>query len=77
MKREDLLAPKEYNIVEEIEKYASSPSKLAIKWVNELGETKEITYKELINKVTKTGNVFLENGLKKGDTILVIIPRII
>ena len=77
MKREDLLAPKEYNIVEEIEKYASSPSKLAIKWVNELGETKEITYKELINKVNKTGNVFLENGLKKGDTILVIIPRII
>ncbi|MBL5766336.1 acyl--CoA ligase [Heyndrickxia sporothermodurans] len=77
MNREDLLAPKVYNIVEEVEKYASNPNKIAIKWENDLGETKEITYKDLIKRVNQIGNVFIENGLQKGDTILIIVPRLI
>ncbi|MBS4173822.1 acyl--CoA ligase [Bacillus sp. FJAT-49736] len=77
MKREDLLAPEKYNIVEEVEKFAQDPSKMAIKWENDQDETKEITYSQLIQNVNRIGNVFLNEGLQKGDIILVMIPRLI
>ena len=37
MKREELIAPEKYNLVEEVEKFASDGEKLAIKWENEEG----------------------------------------
>lgn len=77
MKREDLLAPEQYNLVEEVEKFAADQSKIALIWENESGEKKNITYHRLIERVNKVGNVFLNHGLQKGDTVLVIIPRLI
>jgi len=77
MKREDLLAPEEYNLVSEIEKHSDRAERIALKWENESGEKKEITYKKLIENVNKAGNVFLQAGLKKGDHVLIIIPRLI
>ncbi|MBE3569243.1 MAG: acyl--CoA ligase [Bacillales bacterium] len=77
MRREDLLAPEKYNIVMEFEKYASDPKKVAIKWENEKGDTREITYRQLIQNANRIGNAFLSRGLKKGDIILVMTPRLI
>lgn len=77
MKREDLIAPNKYNLVSEIEKYANDKTKLALKWESEQGETKEITYARLIEQANRIGNVFSKHGLKKGDIILVIVPRMI
>lgn len=77
MRREDLLAPEKYNIVEEVERFAKDPSRIAIKWENEQGETREITYSNLMKNVNKIGNIFLKTGLQKGDVILVMVPRLI
>ena len=77
MKREDLLAPQQYNLVSEMEKYSKDPAKIAVLWENEAGHKKALTYAELIESANKFGNVFLENGLKKGDIVLVIIPRVV
>ncbi|WNS74603.1 acyl--CoA ligase [Bacillus sp. DTU_2020_1000418_1_SI_GHA_SEK_038] len=77
MKREDLLAPEKYNLVSEIEQFASNTNRLALKWENELGEKKEVTYKELLINANKIGNVFLQHGLTKGDVLLIIVPRLI
>lgn len=77
MKREDLIAPRQYNLVSEIEGYANQEGKIAIKWESQDGDTKEITYKALIATANRIGNVFLEKGLKKGDVVLVIMPRLI
>ncbi|MGM0830165.1 MAG: acyl-CoA synthetase MbcS [Bacillota bacterium] len=77
MKREELIAPEKYNLVEEVEKYASDQQKLAIKWENEEGTKDEITYRELLNNVNRIGNVFLGSNLEKGDVILVMVPRLI
>src|SRR5690625_5534751 len=38
---------------------------------------KEITYAELIKNANKIGHTFLKAGLKKGDTVLVMSPRLI
>lgn len=77
MKREDLIAPAEYNIISEMEKFTEDPQKLAIRWENEHGETRDITYLQLLTNANKAGNVLKAAGLKRGDVILVMIPRLI
>ncbi|MEH7387429.1 acyl--CoA ligase [Bacillus sp. JJ1521] len=77
MKREDLLAPAKYNLVQEIEKYANDPEKIALKWEDEQGNKQEITYEDLFKNVNQIGNTFINDGLDKGDKVLVIIPRLV
>lgn len=77
MERKDLIAPEKYNLVSEMEKFALDPSKIALKWENEEGQTTEVTYASLMKNVNKIGNVFIKKGLAQGDTVLVIIPRLI
>ncbi|WP_186576772.1 acyl-CoA synthetase MbcS [Aquibacillus kalidii] len=77
MKREDLIAPENYNIAMEMEKFAQDPSKKALIWEDDKGNRAEITYKKLIKNANRIGNVFLQNGLKKGDKVLVMMPRLI
>ncbi|WP_284141556.1 acyl--CoA ligase [Virgibacillus sp. LDC-1] len=77
MNKEDLIAPELYNIVSEVEKHALKTNQKALIWQDEEGLTKEITYAELMRNVNKIGNVFLECGLKQGDKILIMIPRLI
>lgn len=75
MKREDLLSPENYNIVDEIEKYALGGDKKALVVLNENGEIEEITYNRLIARSNQCANVFVNNGLQKGDVVLVMVPR--
>lgn len=77
MKREDLIAPEQYNLVSEFEKFAKDPEKLALKWESEGGDNREITYSQLIKNANKIGNIFLNSGLQKGDVVLVIVPRLV
>ncbi|MEI3613617.1 acyl-CoA synthetase MbcS [Pseudogracilibacillus sp. SO30301A] len=77
MKRDELLAPEQYNMIQEVEQFTSDPNKLAIIWENEAGEIKEMTYQRLIKNANRIGNAFKNCGLKKGDAILIMVPRLI
>lgn len=77
MHREELIAPEIYNIVSEFERYANGDQTKALIYLNELGEKREITYDALVEKANRAANVFVENGLKKGDVMLVMMPRLI
>lgn len=77
MNQADLIAPDDYNIVMEIEQYAKQDNKLALLYMDQDGNKKELTYSQLMKNVNKIGNSFLEKGLKKGDKILVMVPRIL
>jgi acetyl-CoA synthetase len=77
LERKDLIAPVKYNLVSEMERFALDPTKIALKWENEEGLIKEVTYASLMKNVNKIGNVFINKGLNQGDTVLVIIPRLI
>ncbi|WP_416144405.1 acyl-CoA synthetase MbcS [Planococcus koreensis] len=77
MDRNELVAPDSYNLTEEIEKFASGDGKMAIIWENDKGETQELTYDELIARANKAANSFEKAGLKKGDIVLVMVPRLI
>ena len=77
MKKSDLLAPEKYNIVSEIEKYASDSNKKAIIYRDNEHDNISVSYQELIKNANKVGNVFLKYGLKKGDKVLIMMPRTI
>ncbi|MCA0984112.1 acyl--CoA ligase [Halobacillus yeomjeoni] len=77
MKREELIAPHQYNIVSEFEKYAGDPQRQALLWLDEEGNRKETTYESLLNNANQIGNAFFTGGLQQGDKVLVMIPRLI
>lgn len=77
MKREQLVAPEMYNIVEEFEQYADDATMKALIYITEEGTKQEITYKELMKRANRAANVFVESGLVKGDVVLVMVPRMI
>ncbi|MTD29563.1 acyl-CoA synthetase MbcS [Planomicrobium sp. YIM 101495] len=77
MTTQNLHAPESYNLVEEIERYATGEGKLAIHWENDQGDQKEITYDELIKRANRAANSFEKVGLKKGDIVLVMVPRLV
>lgn len=77
MNREQLLAPEQYNLVSEFERYATGEGKNALIYVNGNGQSEVVSYDELITSANKVANVFKENGLTKGDVILVMVPRMV
>ncbi|PFH91162.1 acyl--CoA ligase [Bacillus sp. AFS088145] len=76
MNSTSLIAPKVYNLVWEIEKFAST-DKVALKWVDLNGESHQLTYKELYNKVHQYAFTFKNSGIEKGDKLFVMMPRCI
>ncbi|CAM3759693.1 acyl-CoA synthetase MbcS [Mesobacillus zeae] len=76
MNTEELIAPQKYNLVSEFEKYTKK-GRTALCWESEAGETTSTTYDELLQNANRIGNVFSGTGLKKGDVVLVVVPRLI
>ncbi|AKG05112.1 acyl--CoA ligase [Salimicrobium jeotgali] len=77
MNRKELIAPEQYNIISEMEKYARGEERKALIWIDSEGNKKETTYQQLMKRVNKIGNAFLNEGLKPGDKIVIMIPRTI
>ncbi len=77
MKREDLLAPEKYNLVSEMEQFSDDHERVALIWEDEQGCKQQITYQHLLMNANKIGNVFLNEGLKQGDVVLIVVPRLI
>lgn len=77
MNRQDLIAPEEYNVVMEIEKYKDEKDRIALILEDGKGNKEEISYSQLIKNANQIGNIFLESGLSKGDKLLVMMPRMI
>lgn len=76
MNKEDLIAPDKYNIVDEIEKHVQESKKLALIYVDDTTR-RTMTYASLLENVNKTANVLKTYGMKKGDKVLIMVPRLI
>lgn len=61
----------------EVERYAKGPERTALVWQDDQGKRREVTYSTLLENVNKIGNAFLSSGLKRGDKILIMVPRLI
>lgn len=50
--------------------------KIAVIWEGEPGETKKISYKQLLGSVCQAANALLELGVRAGDRVVIYLPMI-
>ncbi|NMA67557.1 MAG: AMP-binding protein [Clostridiaceae bacterium] len=62
-----------YDVVDRIAQ--DNPEKLAMVWCNDKDEEKFITFSEMKTYSDKTASYFLSLGIKKGDTVMLILKR--
>jgi acetyl-CoA synthetase len=55
---------------------AGNGERVAIHWVGEPGDSREITYDQLLNDVGKAANYFTDIGLRAGDRVAIAMPMI-
>ncbi|MFN7250638.1 MAG: acyl-CoA synthetase MbcS [Anaerobacillus sp.] len=73
MDQKKLIAPETYNISQEFEKFKSE--RLAVKCLTEQGEVIEITYEDLTDKANQFANALINQGMEKGERVLVLLQR--
>ncbi len=56
---------------------AGRGDKIAFHWEGEPGDTRSISYSELLTEVSRTANALKELGVKKGDRVAVYMPMIL
>lgn len=76
MENINLVAPEFYNMAQDIDRYADQHDKIALLWENAEGDTQQITYLKLRQESNKFANALKSLGLKKGDKVIITLPRI-
>ncbi len=69
--------PSSFNFAEDVVDYwAEKNDNLCLIWENSNGEKKQFTYSEMSTLTKRLAWSFQESGIKKGDRVLVVLPRI-
>ncbi|MCI6258265.1 MAG: AMP-binding protein [Treponema sp.] len=69
--------PENFNFAYDIvDRYAElEPAKRAMVWCDDNGEEHFFTFKDFAEKSNQTANFLIKHGIKKGDTVLLILRR--
>lgn len=62
-----------YDVVDELARL--EPDRIAILWVNENGEEKRFTYRDLMEQSNRVANMMTAHGIKKGDFVMAVLKR--
>ena len=70
-----IIVPANFNFAYDVvDAYAAeNPGKRALVWCNDNGEEKIITFGELKTLSDKAANLFVQYGVKKGDTVMLTL----
>ena len=69
--------PEHFNFASDvIGKWASDPNKLAMLWLGQNGEERQLTYTYFAEQSSRAANAFIQLGIKKGDRVMVMLPRL-
>ncbi|GCE09812.1 acyl-CoA synthetase [Dictyobacter aurantiacus] len=69
--------PEHFNFaVDVIGKWARDPDKLAMLWVGPTGEERRLTFEYFAMRSSQAAQLFTQQGIQKGDRILVMLPRL-
>ena len=72
-----LEVPEYFNFATDvIGKWASDPTKPAMLWIGPHGEERGLTFAHFAEYSSRAANAFSQLGIKKGDRVLVMLPRI-
>ena len=62
-----------YDVVDKIA--SLDPDRVALVWCNDRGEEQKFTYDDIKRYSDKAANLFLQQGIKKGDRVMLILKR--
>jgi acyl-coenzyme A synthetase/AMP-(fatty) acid ligase len=62
--------------VDVVDQWAADPDKLALIWCNEAGDEQRFTFAEISRLSRQFANLLKTQGVAKGDTVIVMLPRI-
>lgn len=69
--------PEHYNFaVDVVDRWGEDAQKLAMLWVNERGDEKRLTFRDFTVRSNQVGNALRTMGIRKGDRILIMSPRL-
>ena len=72
-----LNVPEYFNFaIDVIGKWASDPNKLAMLWIGQNGEERHLSFAHFAERSSRAANAFAALGIRKGDRVLVMLPRI-
>jgi acetyl-CoA synthetase/medium-chain acyl-CoA synthetase len=75
---QDHQIPAHFNFARDVvDRWAQDPLKLAMWWVNDDGQEKLYTFAKISGKSCQAANVLTSLGVKRGDVVIVILPRIV
>ena len=77
LKKFELTPPQNFNfaydVIDEIARL--EPQKRALVWCNDKGQERIFTYSDFSELSNRTANMFLANGVKKGDMVMCVLKR--
>lgn len=62
-----------YDVIDELARL--EPNKICLFWINDEGEEHKFTFKEVSDMSNRFANMFLANGVKKGDMVMLVLKR--
>ncbi len=62
-----------YDVIDELARL--EPNKVCLFWINDEGEEHKFTFKEVSDMSNRFANMFLANGVKKGDMVMLVLKR--
>ncbi|HJT56291.1 MAG TPA: AMP-binding protein [Ktedonobacteraceae bacterium] len=72
-----LEVPEYFNFATDvIGKWASDPTKPAMLWIGQHGEERGLTFAYFAERSNRAANAFSKLGIKKGDRVLIMLPRV-
>jgi acyl-coenzyme A synthetase/AMP-(fatty) acid ligase len=69
--------PEHYNFAfDVVDRWGDDAEKLAMLWVNERGDEKRLTFGDFTARSNQVANALRTLGIRKGDRILIMLPRV-
>src|SRR5271156_857680 len=68
--------PEYFNFAAVIDKYAEDPHRVAILWEDIEGRRARLTFADIAAQSKRIANVLSGHGIRRGDAVLLVLPRI-
>ena len=68
--------PEFFNFGATIDKFAEDPRRVAILWEDSAGKRARLTFADIAQQSSRIANVLTGYGIRRGDPILLVLPRI-
>ncbi len=70
--------PPRFNFARDVlDRWAEDPLKLALWWIDDAGHEQQLTFAELSTRAQRLCHVLSDAGVRQGDTVIVVLPRLV